>query len=442
MATPLAPFLALLAQAALAAAGYGVNVAVARFLDVDAYGLFAVVYSLLLTTELVARLGVPSAAARLAAAEDDVRWMEWGFALTFLLGLLAAMVLWLAAALVATLTAQAGMGVLLGVAAFDALAFLPYLCLVTGAPALGRPSAPALITLGYAAARLLLTVLALWLAPSVASALMANALASGCGLLGGWLLLRLRPRLPPPGAMRRLAADASLAWSRVLAFQLMVPLPLWFASGFETGDRAGLFAAALTLARLPLLVPLATAPLILADAASGSRFRTTSLDLSLLMLLPPSVLLAFEAPWIVPLLFGPAYAQAGDLARLLTLGLGLGTGLLQLLSIHAFAAARMREAVGLPWLAFALALVLFAPVTWFAGAEGLAAATLLVPLLPALAAWLRVQGAAVVAPALATCAPLSVAWFLAALGTAAPVRLGIAGAIWAVALAWTFRRRG
>ena len=61
------------AQFWLAAAGYVVAVVLGRVLGPEAYGIYGIIYSLLLGIELIGRLGIPQALSRLIASlnHDD-----------------------------------------------------------------------------------------------------------------------------------------------------------------------------------------------------------------------------------------------------------------------------------------------------------------------------------------------------------------------------------
>ena len=87
------------AHASLTAAGYVVAVLLARGLGPVDYGVYGIVYSILMTIEVIARIGIPQAVSRLIAEAGDraPRMAATGVTLTFGVYLVVFAIFWIAA---------------------------------------------------------------------------------------------------------------------------------------------------------------------------------------------------------------------------------------------------------------------------------------------------------------------------------------------------------
>jgi O-antigen/teichoic acid export membrane protein len=384
------------AQFVLTAAGYVTSVLLARALGPAAFGVFSLVYSLLLSVELLGRFGIPTATTRLlAGARDPVALCRSASGLTLVVSLPVFAVVWLAAPAAARLFGLSEGTRLLRLAAVDIPFFAFHLLLLAIVAGRGRFALAAALTCVYAIARLLgmFVVVLSW--PTVEGALVANAAASLVAVLIGVIAVGVRALVPRLRDGGRLLSGASLVWIGNSLLSVLPQIGLWsvpiLAAG-EDGATVGLYAAALALARVPNMVSLGLGPLVLQRlAGAGARGETgaaghylgATMRFATVMLVPGCAVLAVEAEPVATLLFGPAYAGAAGVIGLLALGVGFGHSVLMLLRTALLAVGASAAATLLVLVAFAalaLATGLLVPV---AGSAGAALATALV--LPAAA---------------------------------------------------------
>lgn len=392
-----------LAQGTVMLSAYVVAVVLARSLGPAAYGIYGLVYSLLLTVELVGRLGIPQATSRLLAeTPGDTSRLEatgFGVALGLYLGLFVGF--WLLAPELARLFGldPASGSRLLRLAALDIPVFGLFFMAVhvlNGHRAFAREACAQIV---YALTKAFGILLLALLGASIEGALLVNVAGSLLGLLLLFRLLgRVRLALDPAwlGRILTLALPIGLTG---LGTQVTTGVDLWSLGLFGTvpEEVRGHYVAALGIARMPnLLAFVLTAVLIpsLARALAGGEIATArrTLEASLrflaLTLLPGCVVVAIEAEPLIVLLFSEAYRSGGPLLRLLILGHGLANTLFVastavLIAIGAQHAAALLALLAVPT-AF-LANALLVPVL---GATGAATAAILVPAMMATAAGL------------------------------------------------------
>ncbi len=337
--------------------GYLVALLLARALGPEGFGVYGVVASLLLSVELVARLGIPTAALKLLA---EGRPLEQVIPLSALLTLVAALfaflALWLAAPAIASALGLSGGGALLRLAAFDIPVFAFYFLWVSLAAGGNRFRLRASLVGLYAAARLVGALLVALLWPTVEGALVAIIAASAIAVAFGLWRLEL-PRVRPRGTLLEpLVATALPVWLRTLAQNLLPHLSLWLVAALSPGVVLGGYVAALALARAPQALGLGLAPVVLHDLARtgkrGGDPATTvapGAELLLALLLPGCAVLALEAVSVMQLLFGEGYREAAPLFAVLALGFGIGETLFVVASAALVAIGRGRIAALWAW---------------------------------------------------------------------------------------------
>ncbi|MEO1016550.1 MAG: oligosaccharide flippase family protein [Pseudomonadota bacterium] len=335
-------------------AGYVTAVVLARELGPAVFGVYAIVYSILLTTEVVGRLGVPNALTKLVAQQDDGRTeveatgMVTGaaiYALLFVLFMLASP--WLA-----TLLGLPGQGWYFRLAAADIPFYGMYF--VINAILNGRQDfhLSALATAIYATCKIGAVLGLLLIGVSVEGAFIANAIASLIGLsvaVAAARNLHFGIYRPAFSALTRLAAPLSL---RGVASQLMMGMGLWslgIAGAAISGEAKGLYAAANSVARLPVIMSIGVSGIVVASiaAALGRGDRDAAIAVlagvgraMLIVLVPATGLLMVEAGAVMRLLFAERYADGGPLLAVLVLGQGFSFTFMMILTGALIAASR------------------------------------------------------------------------------------------------------
>ncbi len=323
----------------LTGSSYVMVMLLARQLGPSAYGVFGVVYSVLLASELVMRLGVPQAITRLVAAGDpratDI--VATGLTINVVANLLVLAVFWSVAPILADVLNVADGTRLFRIASLD----LPFFAVYTYAShvLIGRHDfrINAIGTCAYGLTKVA-GVVALLVTDQVgvAGALVVNIAASVVGLLvqGPTVALhRLRPTLRSRAAVVGLAAPILLA---DLGVQGMLGLDLWSlnALGTAVGDEVkGVYAAALSLARVPnllgfvlatVMIPSIARSLAHGDRPTAARLARGATWFLAAMVLPACAVIASSADDVMGFLFSDAFAPGGKYLALLVFAQGLG----------------------------------------------------------------------------------------------------------------------
>lgn len=390
------------AQGTVMLSAYVVAVVLARSLHPAAYGIYGLVYSVLMTVELVGRLGIPQAVSRmLAGASGDTARLEatgFGLAALVYLGLFAGF--WLAAPqLAAVLGLEVEMGSrLFRLAALDIPFFGLFFMAIHVLNGHRQFAREAIANIVYAGAKAGGIVLLALVGATIEGALLVNVASSIVGVaLLAVLIGRIRFALDHKLARRilRLAVPVGLVG---LGTQVTIGVDLW-SLGLFGGDMPeavrGHYVAALNIARMPnLLAFVMTAVLIpslaraLADGSPELARRTLAgaLRFLALTLLPGCVLVAVEAGPLLSLLFSDAYLPGTGLLRLLIFGHGLGNTLFATATAVLIAIGAQHTAATIALFAVPAAFAANAVLVPLAQAEGAALAALLVPAVAAMTA--------------------------------------------------------
>ncbi|MDF1587377.1 lipopolysaccharide biosynthesis protein [Marinimicrococcus flavescens] len=327
------------AHGSLTLSGFLVALLLARGLGPESYGIYGIIYSFLLTSELIGRLGIPQAVSRLiaerGAAEKGLE--ACGVTLTMLVYAGVFALFWAGAPWVAgafELPRENG-AALLRLAALD----IPFygLFFILGHILNGRRDfmGEAVATIVYSVAKALGVVLLFGFEVTIGGALLVNAGASALGVAfacwrtgAGTFALNVGFRRP----ILALAVPVALATT---GNQLLQSLDLWALNAF--GDHVlrttkGLYVAATNLARMPGLVAFVmTAVLVpsIVRARADGDTRTVSSTICgasrfmAIVLLPVTGIVAFEGGPILSLLFSPDYAAGAPILAVLVVAHGL-----------------------------------------------------------------------------------------------------------------------
>ena len=378
------------AQLVVALSGYVTAVILARALGPAAFGAYGIVYSVLLSVEIVGRLGLPQAITKLVAERDAASRTATEATGTTLaaigyLVLFAGFVLaspWLGR----VLNVPDG-GRLFRIAALD----IPFygLFLVAHAVLTGRGNfaAAAGITVVYAAAKALGILAMALIGITIEVALYVNAAGSAVGLLAALAATGWQSWLPSLGAAGRILKLALPVSMRGVASQILGNFGLWaigMAAAFMPADAAGLYSAAGSVARLPVIVALAMTGITTAGVAAarargdleGARVVVAGASRGLLvLLLPASLFVTVDAAELMTLFFARSYAGGGELLAIQVLGRGMAFSYLLVLTSALIGASQARAAALLSWGAVALGIASAALLIPWLGAAGAAWAT-------------------------------------------------------------------
>lgn len=311
----------------------------ARHLGPAAYSVYGVVYSTLLATELMLRLGVPQSLTKLVAGvAGSARSLEaTGITLVLSINIVAFALFWIAAPSLAQILQVEDGSRLFRIAAID----LPFFGLYTVLAHImgGRRNflLGSLATMAYGAAKVVGVALLIATGNlSIAGALVVNIAASVVGLL---VLLPaagtavLRPELGERAAIFALAVPIMLA---DLGVQTLLAIDLWMLNalgGHVPAAVKGHYVAALNLARVPnllafvlatVLIPSVSKALAQQDSDSVQRLVRGATRFLAVLVLPACALIAVNAEPILALLFSSAYAPGAPYLALLIFAHGLG----------------------------------------------------------------------------------------------------------------------
>lgn len=324
----------------LTGCGYIVAVLLARSFGPVAFGVYGVVYSVLMASEQILRLGVPQALTKLIAgsgAADSSKLEATGVVLGLLISLAGFAVLWMVAPWLAGWLQVENGTLLFRIAVLDIPFFGLYRVVVHILNGRRDFRTTGQVTCAYALTRTLgIIVLVVTGSLSIEGALLVNVIASMVGLL--LLLPRTGARAFQPTLVER-AQIMALALPILLSdfgIQCLLGVDLWLLSAFSTPLEAeirGDYVAALSLARVPnlltfvlasVLVPSIARALSTGDRAGAVRLVLGTTRLLTVLLLPCGALIVVNAGELMALFFSESYRPGGRYLALLILAQGLG----------------------------------------------------------------------------------------------------------------------
>jgi len=379
------------AQFTLTLSSYVVVLALARALGPELYGAYGIVYSFLLSIELIGRLGLPQAVSKLIADQRTAAPQLEATGLT-----LAAIVyatifagFWLAAPGLGALFHVADGARLFRIAAIDIPFYGVYFMLVNILTGRRLFHAAGLGTIVYGLTKAAGILVLVQIGPSIAGALVVNAIGSIVALAvvipfvgRAPLRLTLAERRP----IIRLAVPVALI---SLGTQTVISIDLWMLNAVGTAvDDAikGLYVAAVNVARIPnfvafvasaVLVPTIAAALAANDQAAARSYLGGAVRFMAITLLPGCTLIAINAAEVLTLLFSSDYAAGADLLVVLIFAHGLCYTMFLSLANVLVGAGRATMSACLSLGALAVAAVLSVTLVLWAGALGAAWAALI-----------------------------------------------------------------
>ncbi|HET6470074.1 MAG TPA: oligosaccharide flippase family protein [Geminicoccaceae bacterium] len=325
------------AQLCLAACGYIIAVLLARGLGPAAYGVFGLVYSVLLSAELAGRLGIPQAVSKLIAERrgQDHAVAATGTTLSVALYLLVFAGFWLGAPRLEALLNVPDGTYLFRVAAIDIPFYGLFFMLVhvlNGRRDFGRTS---LATALYGISKVIGILVLVTVGPTIEGALIVNVVGSLVALsvvvtgVGREVFVAT---LAKQQTIMALAVPIALM---TIGAQVMLGLDLWMLSaiGKDVADQLmGQYVAAANLAKAPNLLAFAIWAVLIPSLsrATADRDRDAAVDLIrgttrfvIVLLLPACTLVAVNGHETMTLLFTADYAGGGAILEILIFGQGL-----------------------------------------------------------------------------------------------------------------------
>jgi O-antigen/teichoic acid export membrane protein len=380
-----------IAQFTLMLSSYVVALALARTLGPELYGAYGIVYSLLLSIELVGRLGLPQAVKKLIAEKPTIVPALEATGLTLAVIVFAAIFVafWLAAPTLGAVFNVADGARLFRVAALDIPFYGVYFMLVhilNGRRLFGLQS---LGTIVYGVSKAVGILVLVAIGPSVAGALVVNAIGSIIALAvvavcAGRAPFQLTLAYRRP--IIQLAVPVSLI---ALGTQILIAVDLWALNALGTAvDDAvkGFYVAAGNVARIPnfvafvitsVLVPSIAAALANNDREGARRYLGGAVRFMAILLIPGSALIAVNAADVLTLLFSSDYAGGADLLVVLVFAHGLLYTIFMSLANALIGAGRATTSARLSLAALAFAIVLSVALVLWGGALGAAVAALI-----------------------------------------------------------------
>jgi O-antigen/teichoic acid export membrane protein len=330
----------MLGSVCLTGCGYIVAVMLARSFGPVAYGVYGVVYSVLMASEQMLRLGIPQALTKLIGGSQTASSSNieaTGVLLVLLISLAGFVLLWLAAPWLADRLHVDNGTLLFRIAVLDIPFFGLYRVAVHVLNGRRDFRTTGIVTCAYALTRVIgIMALVTSDALSIEGALFVNVLASAIALL---LLLprtgsdAFRPTLAERTTIMSLALPILVG---DIGIQCLLGVDLWLLSAIDNSIAAevrGDYVAAMSLARVPnvltfvlasVLVPSIARAVSRGDRGGAARLVLGTMRFLTVLLLPAGALIAANAGELMALLFSEAYRPGARYLALLIMAQGLG----------------------------------------------------------------------------------------------------------------------
>ena len=308
---------------------YFIHIFIARYLGVEAYGVFGVLMSLYLINRAFLNTGVPKAVSKFIAESSNTSGVvKASLRLQLILALLFASGYILLAPVLAKLLGDATLLpyiIILGVIVVPLALQSLYLGGFLNGLRLFREQA--FMKALFPLCRVLFTVVLIVLGLGLYGALFALFLASFVGIIGVRRLLERKIHGEGEFSYHQLVKFALPLSIAALGFALIRNVNVLFLKGLlQDNVAAGLYTAALTLSNLPYMVftalPLALFPSISRAIANQNeklahKYIQQSVRYALLLLLPVSAMMAASSADLVRLFYSADYSGAASALSIL-----------------------------------------------------------------------------------------------------------------------------
>lgn len=323
----------LLSQVLFLVSGYGVHVFLARLLGPQDFGVYGVIYSLLMVFELFVVAGIPNALQRFIGENPArastlhgmlFRW-QLGYSLVVFAGAVAL------APLIAGLFSAPAHATLLQIAAIDIVFFAFYWYFNGVQIGLKNFGKQTIIASTYSISKFIFIVLLVNLGFAVTGAFIGNILGSICGLaLGVWFFRLQRQTSDVASAPVREFIVANVLYS--VGLNLFFYIDLWFVEYHSAPEVVGFYTAASLVARIPYFFAIALTGALMPSLAFAvgqglrpqiERIVQQSLRVMLAIAGFAVAITAGSAPELATLFFGEAYHASGAILQILMAGLSV-----------------------------------------------------------------------------------------------------------------------
>ena len=349
----------LVARMVFLVSGFFVSVILARGLGAVQFGVYGVVMSLLLWIEMVLAAGIPGATAKLVHDHPgETEHVEQSAHVTLLVwSVFLATGGWFLAPMLAEWFGVASGAMLFRLAILDIplmAVYLAYQGILNGHRLFGAIAAALII---HSTSKLVGIVILLAFGLSVAGALIAHVAATVTVLVVLLIRYPIRRAAPSSQMIRTMLAVALPMGTFLITLQFLLGVGLWILKAMETdtGEAVGYFVAALTAARVLIVVPSVVTPVVftsLAWALARSDQRKVrdliqgAMRFALVLLLPGCTLMMIDAEGIMALLFSDVYRPGGLILRYLAVGFG-AMAFYDILSHSLMAAGAFRQSTAI-----------------------------------------------------------------------------------------------
>jgi O-antigen/teichoic acid export membrane protein len=378
--------------ACITVCGYVVAVLLARNFGPAVFGVYGVVYSVLMATELTLRFGVPQALTKLIGGAPDqssIGLQNTGITLTLIVNLAGFAIFWMAAPFVAE-----ALDVPFGTRLFRiAILDIPFYALFVSLSYIlnGRRqfTYTGLTLCVYGLVKVVGIVIMLMTDTlSIAGALYVNVTSSVVSL--SLLLIpakmgAYRPSLKGSASIVALAIPITIG---EFGLQVLLGIDLWLLNALGTSiaaDIKGDYVAAISLARLPnvvayvltaVLVPSIARALGAGERDTAGRLVIGTMRFLVVLVLPVCALIAANAVEAMQLVFSDEYLPGARFLMLLVFAQGLGYTLVSALLAILIGAGASRVAAQRIYIALTIAITLNLILIPRIGAMGSALAAL------------------------------------------------------------------
>lgn len=327
-------------MACMSLCGYLNAVMLARGLGPAAFGIYGVVYSVLLASEQVLRFGIPQAMTRLIGrglTKDPSRLESTGVWLVLIVNFVGFVGLWIAAPWLSHWLNLENGELFIRIAILDLPFFGIYRVLLHVMSGRRHFRASGIATCVYAIARAAgIAVLLAMDTLTIEGALIANAAASVVGVLVlvPYVGFRsFRPTLSERGSIATTAVPITVG---DVAIQSLLGIDLWLLSAMGMTLAAGVrgeYVAALSLARGPniaahvlvtVLVPLISRAEAAGHHDAAQRLVTGTMRFLVTLVLPVCALMAANGADLLDLFFGEHYRAGAPGLAILAFAQGFG----------------------------------------------------------------------------------------------------------------------
>lgn len=322
----------------LSVSSYASMVLLAREFGPGVYGVYGIVYAVLMSIEMMLRFGLPQAVTRSLGANsaDTNRSGAHGFVLLVGANTVAFGILWMAAPFLAGFLNIENGTRFMRIALIDLPFYGAYA--VLNAVLAGRFNFKwnCIATCVYGMSRLAgIIALAVSGTLTIEAALIVNVIASVCGCLVAALRLRASWFRPSATEMQQLISAAIPIYMSEVGMVLLMALDLWALSALAVGlgsEFKGLYVASLSLARAPnmlgyvlagVLIPVLSRTLNTRARQDAGRVVVDTNRLLVAILLPACGVAFANSADLLELLYSSAYRGGAEVMPLLLLGHGL-----------------------------------------------------------------------------------------------------------------------